>query len=167
MNFYHVCSTKPVTAQIDSNCQWKKTSSGESDRMESSPNPWSMKLDNRSGPQKPKQLFRKSTFSWQEERKLKCRLLKGWKVKSAPDFHLISGFWHSSRSREAEKQRSRKAEKQKSRKAEKQQKQKEEQKAVGKGGEMSSICPGCKIYFFDHQSSPRWMEYLNSTLAKF
>ena len=62
-----------------------------------------MKLDNRSGPQSCSE---KAHFLATKERKVKCWLLKGWKVKSAPDFHLISGFWHSSReaSRTAEKQ---------------------------------------------------------------
>ena len=41
----------------------------------------------------------KPLFLAVEERKPKCWLLKGWKMKSAPDFHLISCFRHNGKSR--------------------------------------------------------------------
>ena len=68
-----------------------------------------LKLDNLSGPpgRSQKSCSEKALFLATKERKLKCWLLKGWKVKSAPDFHLISGFWHSSR--EAKQQTSSRA----------------------------------------------------------
>ena len=87
----------PFIFKINPECQWKQKIVPSSQKMESLPTSWSMKLDNRSGPSARGQnsCLEKAHFLAATERKLKCWLLKGWKVKSAPDFHLISGFWHS------------------------------------------------------------------------